>query len=141
MNIYTVTTDTEIARCYPVLRELRPGVTETQFPDRIRAQKQTGYRLACLEERAGIVAVAGFRVGESLAWGRFLYLDDLVTRCSYRSKGYGTLLLSWLKEEALRRGCEQIHLDSGVQRQDAHRFYERQGFVPVGVHFVGDLAP
>ena len=61
------------------------------------------------------VAVAGFRVGENLAWGRFLYVDDLVTLSAHRSKGYGSKLLTWLKAFAVREGCMQLHLDSGIQ--------------------------
>lgn len=59
-----------------------------------------------------MVAVAGFRVGENLAWGSFLYVDDLVTHSGHRSKGYGAKLLSWLKEQAAILSCEQIHLVS-----------------------------
>ena len=54
----------------------------------------SGYRLAFVQDTDGVVAVAGFRVGENLAWGRFLYVDDLVTLPSHRSKGYGAKLLS-----------------------------------------------
>ena len=79
--------------------------------------------------------MAGFRIGESLAWGRFLYIDDLVTLSSRRSRGFGAALLSWLVEFATKEGCDQLHLDSGIQRKDAHRFYEREGMQLAGYHF------
>lgn len=100
-----------------------------------------GYRLACVDvPAAGFVAAAGFRLSENLAWGRFLYVDDLVTRSEYRSKGYGTTLLSWLKDYAAQAGCVQLHLDSGIQRKDAHRFYEREGLCVAGYHFSQGIA-
>lgn len=141
MKIRAATTDSAISACYALMRELRPEVPEDQFLSRVRAQETMGYRLACLEGPDGLVAVAGFRVGESFAWGRFLYVDDLVVRSGHRSKGHGTALLSWLKAEAVRRGCGQLHLDSGLQRKDAHRFYERQGLLSAGFHFVADVSP
>lgn len=141
MNIRVATTDTEIAACYPVVRELRPHIAEGQFVSRVRRQEKAGYRLAYVQAVNGVVAVAGFRLGENLAWGRFLYVDDLVTLAAHRSKGYGAQLLSWLKEQAAKDGCEQMHLDSGVQRKEAHRFYEREGMAMASFHFVEKLAP
>jgi GNAT superfamily N-acetyltransferase len=82
------------------------------------------------------VSVAGFRMGQNLAWGRFLYVDDLVTAEQYRSKGAGAKLLTWLREYAIAENCQQMHLDSGFQRNDAHRFYEREGMSKSGFHFV-----
>lgn len=140
MNIRVATTDAEIAACYPVMRELRHHIREEQFLSRVRSQENTGYRLAYVQEQDGVVAVAGFRVGENLAWGNFLYVDDLVTHSGHRSKGYGANLLSWLKEQAKILGCEQMHLDSGAQRKDAHRFYEREGMSLAGFHFVDNVA-
>lgn len=127
MNILVATTDTEIAACYPVMRELRPHIAEGQFLSRVRSQENVGYRLVYVQALNNVVAVAGFRIGENMAWGRFLYVDDLVTLSEHRSKGYGAELLSWLKQQAAKEGCEQLHLDSGMQRKEAHRFYEREG--------------
>jgi len=139
MNIHIVTTDSAISACYPAMRELRPA--EDQFLFKVRSQESTGYRLAFVQEPDGVVAVAGFRVGENLAWGRFLYVDDLVTLPTHRSKGFGASLLSWLREFARKEGCLQMHLDSGAQRKDAHRFYEREGMSVAGFHFVENMAP
>lgn len=136
MNIHIAITDADIVACYPVIRELRPHVEEDQFLSRVRSQEKSGYRLAFVKESDGLVAVAGFRVGENLAWGSFLYIDDLVTLPDQRSKGYGARLFSWLKEHAVKEGCTQIHLDSGIQRKDAHRFYEREGLTMASLHFV-----
>jgi GNAT superfamily N-acetyltransferase len=141
MNISIATADAEIAACYPVMKELRPHIAENQFVSRVRSQERSGYRLAFVQEQASVVAVAGFRFGENLAWGRFLYVDDLVTLASHRSKGYGSRLLSWLKERAEKEGCGQMHLDSGIQRKDAHRFYEREGMKIASLHFVENIAP
>ena len=136
MEIRVATSDSEIAACYPVMRELRPQISEDRFVARIRSQEESGYRLAYILEPEGVVTVAGFRIGENLAWGRYLYVDDLVTHPGHRSKGHGSRLLAWLRESAVSEGCEQLHLDSGAQRKQAHRFYEREGMTAAGLHFV-----
>lgn len=98
-----------------------------------------GYRLVAAfdDDEKSAAAVAGFRVGHSLAWGHYLYVDDLSTLPAARRRGHGRQLLDWLLEEAKRLGCGQIHLDSGVgfDRADAHRLYLNAGLVISAHHF------
>lgn len=48
---------------------------------------------------------------------------------SQRGKGLGQALLLWAVEESRARGCSLVQLTTDKQRTDAHRFYERLGFV------------
>jgi len=139
MNIHIATTDSEIVACYPVMKELRPQLEEAEFLARVRRLENKGYRLAYVQNTDGVVAVSGFWIRENLAWDRFMYVDDLVTLASHRSKGIGARLLTWLREYAVNEGCRQLHLDSGTQRKDAHRFYEREGVAVFGYHFAENL--
>jgi len=70
--------------------------------------------VAFCESEQIIRAVAGFRCGENLAYGKFMYVDDLVTNSDDRSKGYGKLLFDWLVAAAKKQGCQVLALDSGV---------------------------
>jgi GNAT superfamily N-acetyltransferase len=63
-----------------------------------------------------------------------------VTLPSHRSNGFGARLLAWLREFAVKAGCVQMHLDSGIQRKEAHRFYEREGMSMASLHFVENIA-
>jgi GNAT superfamily N-acetyltransferase len=139
MEIRRAVSDAEKRACYPALHALRPHVAAEGFLQRIREQERSGYRLVYGQAEDGVVAVAGFRVLENLAFGRFLYIDDLVTDPACRSRGYGSRLLSWLRERAARERCAQLHLDSGLARADAHRFYEREGLVKGGFHFYAEI--
>lgn len=126
----------EIRRCFPVMAELRPHLVGGDFADRVRRQQQeSGYQLAFVEESGAARAVAGFRIAEFLAWGRILYVDDLVTSAAERSRGHGQALFDWLVARAKANGCAQLHLDSGVQRFDAHRFYLRHRMSITSHHF------
>lgn len=115
----------EIARCFPVMRQLRPHFDdETKFVAQVERQRRAGYRMAFVEDETGAVrAVAGYRFLESLYAGRFCYVDDLVTDESARSLGFGGALFDWLLAEARAAGCAKFELDSGVHRFAAHRFY------------------
>jgi GNAT superfamily N-acetyltransferase len=122
------------------MAELRPHILEGDFVARIRRQQKDGYSLAYLEDRGGVQAVAGFRVSESLAWGKYLYVDDLVARATIRSQGYGQELFQWVMALAKSEGCEALHLDSGVQNFAAHRFYLRNRMLISSHHFKLPLA-
>ena len=125
------------------LRELRPEVTD--LPLKVMEQAQHGYRLAgvVIGGEQSAVTVAGFRVAENLAWGRHVYVDDLVTRSAFRGRGYARSLLVWLVEQARHEGCGQLHLDSGVgsARHDAHATYHSVGLRITSHHFSGAIAP
>lgn len=126
----------EIRRCHSVMRELRPLFQDPeQFVERVLRQQKEGYRFAFLESENEVRAVAGYRFLESLFSGKFLYVDDLVTRESDRSRGFGGDLLDWLIEQAREQGCENLELDSGVQRFDAHRFYFSKRMSISSYHF------
>jgi GNAT superfamily N-acetyltransferase len=134
--------DTGLA--YLAMAALRTGYTdEAQFVERVDSvQRAEGYRLVGIfEESVHAVAVAGFRVGHMLAWGRFLYVDDLSTLPEARRRGHARRLLDWLTEEARRLGCDQLHLDSGVgpDRIDAHRLYFNTGLAISSFHFTRHL--
>ncbi len=139
MEIKLAVTDKEKQACYPVMHELRPQVESEQFLQRIKDQEHNGYQLVYGYTIDGIVAVAGFRLGENLAFGRYIYVDDLVTNAIFRSKRYGSKLLAWIKKYGAKEGCSQIHLDSGIQKVDAHRFYEREGLLKGGFHFIENI--
>jgi GNAT superfamily N-acetyltransferase len=126
----------EIRRCHSVMRELRPLFQEPeQFVERVLRQQKEGYQLAFLESEDEVCAVAGYRFLESLFSGKLLYVDDLVTRESDRSRGFGGELLDWLIGQAREHGCENLELDSGVQRFDAHRFYFSKRMSISSYHF------
>lgn len=127
---------------YLAMRELRPHLTsEIEFSDRVNVQQAEGYRLigSFIEGQEHAVAVAGFRLEHYLAWGHILYCDDLSSRPEFRRQGHAGALVDWMIEEARRLGCDQFHLDSGVQRHDAHRLYLNKGMRITSHHFALDL--
>jgi GNAT superfamily N-acetyltransferase len=134
--ILKATTDDQILATRAVMRELRPNISEAEYLATIRRMMQTnGYQLVALYAETTVLAVAGYRFMEMLYCGKILYVDDLNTDERYRSQGCGKTLMEWLKAEAQAMGCGQLHLDSGIQREAAHRFYYREGLTINCFHF------
>jgi GNAT superfamily N-acetyltransferase len=101
--------------------------------------RPAGYRLVGVfdGDQPNAVAAAGFREVHALAWGHYLYVDDVSTLAAARRSGYGERLMDWLAEEAARLDCEGLHLDSGVaaDRAPAHRLYMRHKLRISAHHF------
>jgi GNAT superfamily N-acetyltransferase len=136
-EIKIATTNADIARVYPVMRELRPHLKSAEeFVERVRRQQaQSGWRLIYVEDAGAPVACSGFRISEWLAWGKALYVDDLVCLESHRGKGFAEALMRWMEDYAKAEGCAQLHLDSGTHRLGAHRFYHRLKLAVTAFHF------
>ncbi len=88
--------------------QLRPHLSEYDFFKRVKQQQKTGYSLVYLEEQDAIKAVAGFRILEKLSDRQILYIDDLITDASQRSRGYGSALLDWLIDYAKSLNCSSV---------------------------------
>ena len=136
MTLAFAETDADIARCFPVMVQLRPHLRADEFVPRIREQMREGYRLAFLADDGGTVrSVAGLRIMHLLHCGRTLYVDDLVTDDASRSLGHGDKLFDWLVAHARQAGCAMFSLDSGTHRIHAHRFYLRKRMQIACFHF------
>ena len=147
-------TDERILACRPVFIQLRlpwADRSEAEFLAQVKLQhEQAGYRLAFVSKKdlatssdggdIGIVkGVAGVRFQDNFCYGRFCYVDDLITDSESRSEGWGEALLQGMMAYSKAEKCVQLHLDSGVVRYEAHRFYLNQRMMIASHHFSIDL--
>ena len=142
MAIFLAETGADLARCSPVLQELRPKfLTVEALSEALGVMRSEGTRIAALEQEGEITTVACFRMHHMLVSGRTLYVDDLVTAERFRSRGHGKAMLEWLMAYGQERGCQTFSLDSGTFRQSAHAFYFREGLRISSFHFERALQP
>ncbi|BDG33476.1 GNAT family N-acetyltransferase [Parageobacillus thermoglucosidasius] len=120
-------TKEEILAGFSVMKHLRTHLDENSYLELVlEAQQKEGYRLVALYDHGKMVAIIGFMPMITLYNGRFIWVCDLVTAPSERSKGYGEKLLSYVHQWAEENGYGIVSLSSGLQRVDAHRFYEEK---------------
>jgi len=138
-KIFIAQSDQQILDCYPAMAELRPHIQAGEFLPMVKRLKEiSGFQLAYLTD-SEIKAVAGFRISEWLAGGKYLEIEDLVAKSSERSKGHGGELFDWLIQHARENNCQQVRLVSRVSRFDAHRFYLRKGMILEAHYFSMNL--
>lgn len=138
-RIKVVESDKEILSTFTIMKSLRENLKRKNYVTSLKTQQKEGFKIVMLAARDKVKAVGGFRILNNLGRGKFLYVDDLVTKPEDRSKGYGSILFDWLKKYANDNNCKQVVLDSGVQRFGAHKFYLEKGMKIVGHHFSMDL--
>lgn len=124
VDIQELTTEAEWRAAFPVVQQLRDHLSEAQYLEYLEAMREEGYRLFAVVEAGTIVAVAGVVVRTNFYNGRHLFVYDLVTDEDRRSEGFGERLMRFVTDWAHDNGCESITLESGLWRDDAHRFYE-----------------
>jgi GNAT superfamily N-acetyltransferase len=123
-----------LQRTEPLHRDLRPQLP-ADYMSAMRRVFSGGGRMVVAIDGPAVAGLAVWRVAENTMFGRFLYVDDLVTDPSLRSRGVGATLLKRCEAEAVAHDCRELVLDSGVQRAAAHRFYFREGLVVRAFNF------
>lgn len=94
----------------------------------------------CAEVNEEVIGFCAYVVVNNF-WqaGYIAYVYAMIVDDSFRGKGIGTTLLERVFELAKLRGCKKIELDSGFPREQAHKFYERNGFERRAYLFSRDL--
>ncbi|WP_227356144.1 GNAT family N-acetyltransferase [Haladaptatus salinisoli] len=139
VNIRQAETAEERQEAFPILQELRSHLTEDSFDDLYAEMVEEGYRLFVGYEEGDPIAVVGVTISTNFYLRRHAYVYDLVTTESRRSEGFGEQLLSFVHDWAQQQGCAAVELESGLWRDDAHRFYENLGYEKYCYSFKYDL--
>ncbi|MCR6105095.1 GNAT family N-acetyltransferase [Salipaludibacillus agaradhaerens] len=126
-NVIEMTTRDDIIKAFPIMKQLRTHLDRDTYVALVEeAMADDQYRLVALFDNDKMVAVAGFKPMITLYYGRFVWVCDLVTDSASRSNGYGEKLLTYVEEWARAHNYEKVALSSGLQRTNAHRFYEKK---------------
>ena len=131
----------EMMEAYPIMKQLRTHLDQNNYLELVtEAQEKDSYKMFALLNTGEIIAVIGFKPMITLYYGKFVWVCDLVTDSNRRSKGYGDKLLTFVQEWAIENHYESVALSSGLQRTDAHRFYEeKMGYDKVSFVFKKNL--
>jgi GNAT superfamily N-acetyltransferase len=97
-----------------------------------KIDKDPGQLLVVAEEDGAVVGTLQltFIPGLSRMGATRAQIEAVRVRSDQRGGGLGRMLVAWAVAEAKSRGCVLVQLTTDATRTDAHRFYERLGFVP-----------
>ena len=127
-----------LAAAESVHRQLRPHLPQ-DYAGKMHRVFADGARMCVAVRGDRVVGVAVHRVHENTVDGVQMYVDYLVSDEAQLSQGIGNALMEHLQHLARAAGCAKFNLDSGTQRQQAHKFYFREGMVVTSFHFAKPL--
>lgn len=94
-----------------------------------------------VEERGETIGFLTLEVGEhpSREYTRYARIVNLYVAAEYRDQGYGSAVVSRVKELARADGCDHLKVSCEWNNDDARRFYRDTGFGEKQVTFVQEI--
>jgi GNAT superfamily N-acetyltransferase len=131
-----IASEPDYQAAFPIMQELRPHLANAAaFVAQVSRQTHQGYQLLGAWQDSRVIGLAGYRFQENLIYGKFLYVDDLITTAHARSDGIGAVLIGAVRDKSKGMGCAHLVLDTGLGNALGQRFYFRQGLLAAGLHF------
>jgi len=129
----------ELDIVWEVLSQLRVAIEYDEFENLIYDMRDKEYKMFGVFDGGELVCYSGAYIQTNLYHKRHLFVDDLVTYDSVRSRGYGEAMIEYLSNYAKVAGCERLVLSSGLDRLDAHKFYNKEKFEKKSLVFVKEI--
>lgn len=119
--------DQELGLGYEVVKELRQALTLAEFTEKVTdCQRRGKYRLFAWEVEGKLVACCGVMPMPTLYYTDCLWVAELIVREGVRGQGIGGQFLRIMEKWAKAEGYQEMALSSGIQRTEAHRFYQEK---------------
>ena len=147
MNIRTGT-EADLPRLIELMAQLRPDEPDAEDPSRVEDYARVlarmtaqGQRLLVAEDDGRIAGALVLAIIENITRQGTPYaiIENVVVDETARGQRLGEALIEQAIAEARQAGCYKVSLTSSKRRRDAHRFYERLGFVQTHEAFRIDL--
>lgn len=126
VEIRELCAEKDVVHIFPLMYELRPFLNKELFLENWRVMRQEGYRIFAMYDNGEIIAFTGIQIRTNMYYFRHVFVHELVTKSGIRSKGYGKKLLEWVHDWGRKQDCVTVALESALNREDAHRFYEEK---------------
>ena len=140
MHVKELNSIDEMLSFYHVISELYPKMTIKEYKAKLIEMTPHNYKQAAIfDSQNKCIGISGFWIGNKLWCGKYMGLENIIIIQGNRSSGAGSILFEYLKEKALKIGCNIMTLDSYSTNFKAHKFFYNKEFAPKGFHFVSVL--
>jgi hypothetical protein len=116
----------ELDMAYELISQLHTHLSYNEFEDLIYNMRDTEYKMIGIMNGEKLITYAGVAIQTNLYYKRHLYIFELVT--NDLSLKYENMMMEYLEDYAKIGMCENIILALGIEKINAHKFYEKQDF-------------
>ncbi|HWB05037.1 MAG TPA: GNAT family N-acetyltransferase [Verrucomicrobiales bacterium] len=111
-------------------QDFRPNQEKQRHGLRLILEQPNRGRIFVLRNDHKIIGMVNLLFTISTAEGGLVILmEDVIVRPEHRGHGYGTRLVNYVKEFALKKDFKRITLLTDRVSAESQRFFERNGFV------------
>ena len=125
-NIYTI---------IPLLQLLNKNIAEEVLKVRLDEMIKQGYLCVGIFDQEKLIGICGLWILTKYYVGKHIEPDNIIILPEYQNKNIGTKLMAWIKNYAKEQGCVASELNCYVGNKDAHRFWEKEGYDVIALHF------
>ncbi|MBK5207910.1 MAG: GNAT family N-acetyltransferase [Flavobacteriaceae bacterium] len=126
-NIFTI---------LPLLRELNTDTSEIILKERLLEMTTQHYKCVGVYLNQELVGISGLWFLTRHYCGKTVEPDHVVIDENHRNKGLGKKLFEWIYIYAQNIGYEASELNTYIENEKSHRFYENEGYKKLGYHYL-----
>ncbi|MEQ1552896.1 MAG: GNAT family N-acetyltransferase [Ferruginibacter sp.] len=128
-------TNDEMGTLFPLIEELNPGMQRNIFEERLKEMKANKFNCIGIWHNDTLVACCGFWILIKFYNGKHVEPDNVGVLEQYRNFGLGKILMDFLHDHAKKLNCNYSELNAYVSNYKAHKFYFKDNYKVLGVHF------
>jgi GNAT superfamily N-acetyltransferase len=121
---------------FDLIKLLSTNISCLEYEEMLNEMIKLNYKQAVAYYNSKPVGVCGFWINTKIYSGKYVELDNVVTDENYRGQEIGKLLCNFVLTIAKQNNCKTAMLDAYLENIKAHDFYEREGFIKKGFHFI-----
>lgn len=114
-------------------------ISEAVLMQRFYEMTQQNYECLGVFQKNQLIGTAGMWFCTRHYSGRSIEIDHVVVDKIYRGQGIGQKMIQWIEQYASSKGYETIELNTYIDNELSHKFYQKQAYKKLGYHFLKSL--
>lgn len=114
---------------------LNSTISEDVLKQRLDEMLTQGYQCIGIFDEDKLIGICGIWILTKYYVGKHIEPDNIIISSPYQNKNIGTQLMAWIYNYAKTNGCIASELNCYVGNKEAHRFWEKEGYEVIALHF------
>jgi GNAT superfamily N-acetyltransferase len=127
--------DAEIDCIIPLLLILDTRFSAEILKSRLKEMLDTGYQCVGIYENNELIGVSGLWILYKYYVGKHIEPDNVILTPEYQGQGIGRQLMAWIYAYGQSIGCVASELNCYVTNKAGQKFWESEGYEPIGIHY------
>ncbi|MEJ2373357.1 MAG: GNAT family N-acetyltransferase [Sulfurimonas sp.] len=125
----------DIYSIIPLLKMLNDTIEDDILKQRLDEMLIQGYKCIGIFDGDKLVGICGIWILTKYYVGKHIEPDNVFISPAYQNQNIGTQLMAWITKYAKENGCIASELNCYVNNKRAQKFWEKDGYEVIGLHF------